>query len=52
MDVVRLNMSRHSPRKIIRAIETLNRKIVHPMPPAAAPGKTGDLATELELKTA
>ena len=57
MDVVRLNMSHgthESAAKVIRAIKTLNRKINHPiailLDTQGPEIRTGDLATELELK--
>ena len=57
MDVVRLNMSHgthESTAKVIRAIKTLNRKINHPiailLDTQGPEIRTGDLATELELK--
>ena len=57
MDVVRLNMSHgdhESAGRVIRAIKTLNRKIVHPiailLDTQGPEIRTGDLAHELELK--
>jgi pyruvate kinase len=57
MDVVRLNMSHgdhESAGRVIRAIKTLNRKIVHPiailLDTQGPEIRTGDLANELELK--
>ena len=57
MDVVRLNMSHgdhKSAAKVIKAIQTLNKKIAHPiavlLDTQGPEIRTGDLATELELK--
>lgn len=57
MDIVRLNMSHgdhESAAKVIKSIQTLNKKITHPiavlLDTQGPEIRTGDLATELELK--